>query len=126
MNNSSQPPLPPRELYILLTLTQADNYGYGIRNSMWLLSHGSVGIDNNRLYPLLGKLVMDGLIEDSGNHPAGPSHAIRKYYRLSDLGRIRLEEEYTRLKFALKLMTAAGIGQPALPPDKLRLLDSVS
>lgn len=87
---SAPAPLKPKEFYVLLTLTQADSYGYGIRNSVRLLSHGAVTIEDKRLYPLLGKLIKEGLLEYAGNHPA------------------------------------AGIGQPELPPDILRLLDSVS
>lgn len=126
MHNSAQPPIPSREFYILLVLTQSERYGHGIRNSVQQISHGAVIIPDNRLYPLLGKLVKDGLIADAGLHPAGPSYVERKHYKLSNLGRIHLEEEYARLKFALEVMAAAGIGQPALPPDVQRLLDSVS
>jgi len=126
MNLSAQPPLKPQEFYILLVLTQGESYGYGISGSVQILSRGAVTIPRNWTYTLLGKLVTDGLIADAGNRPAGPSYAERKYYQLTNLGRIRLEEEYARLKFALEVMAAAGIGQPALPPDIQRLLDSVS
>ena len=125
MNNFAPPPLPPRELYILLTLTQAERYGYGIRHAVNQLSLGAVTLTDSRTYPLLAKLMSDGLIEAAGVQPAGASYIERKHYRLSNLGRIRLEEEYARLDDALKIMAAAGIGQPELPPEIQRLLETV-
>jgi PadR family transcriptional regulator PadR len=77
------------ELCVLALLSHADAYGYEIASRL------ATGIEmgEGTVYPLMRRMQAEGLVATYlVESPAGPS---RKYYRLTPLGRTRLEAQKT-------------------------------
>ena len=80
------------QMYYLLLALHQPGHGYAIMERVQTLSQGRVALGPGTLYTLLGRFEKEGLIvlakvEDT-----------RKIYRLTDLGRDTLEQEYRRLR----------------------------
>jgi PadR family transcriptional regulator PadR len=76
------------ELCVLATLRDAEAYGYQIVERLGRL--GGLEVTESTVYPLLARLAREGLVRlRTAPSPAGPP---RRYYRLTDAGRQRLEE----------------------------------
>jgi DNA-binding PadR family transcriptional regulator len=104
-------PLAPRDYLILFALVDGPRHGHGILKSV---EAGSAGVpfDPANLYRSLRKLHRDGvLVEATAKVP--PTRPIRRYYRLTTLGRAVLSAEARRLTAladaarARKLVSAA-------------------
>ncbi len=120
-------PMGPAALHILLALAAEPLHGYGIMQEVARQSDGKYKIGPGTLYDNLKKLMNDGLVEESGrgasvqartvegvgeqdrrptrkNQGWGTRRAVRsgervkRYYRLSGLGRGVLAAEVTRLQ----------------------------
>ena len=76
------------ELCVLATLRDEEAYGYQIVERLGRL--GGLEVTESTVYPLLARLAHDDLVRlRTAPSPAGPP---RRYYRLTDAGRRRLEE----------------------------------
>ncbi len=80
------------QMYYLLLALHQPGHGYAIMERVQTLSQGRVALGPGTLYTLLARFEKEGLIvlakvEDT-----------RKIYRLTDLGRDTLEQEYRRLR----------------------------
>lgn len=84
---------------ILRVLAAGDNYGYEILKSISLKSKGSYEMKEPSLYTCLKRLEKQGFIKGYwGNETQG---ARRKYYRITESGRIELSdacERWNRVK----------------------------
>ena len=99
-------PMGPATLHILLALARAPLHGYGIMQEIARQSEGRYRIGPGTLYDNLKKLLNDGLVEESsrpasnrttrGREVAG--ERVKRYYRLSGLGRRVLAAEVSRLE----------------------------
>ena len=80
------------DLIILSALVSADRYGYEITKQISGFTNGEIILKEGSLYPALHKLEKQGYIEGywSQNDPGKPG---RKYYKLTDQGRLFIEEE---------------------------------
>jgi len=78
-------------LALAAVLAQGDQHGYALVQQ--LAAHGFGTIRGGALYPVLGRMETEGLVE--ARWEPGEGGPGRKVYRLSDAGRARLLEETT-------------------------------
>jgi PadR family transcriptional regulator PadR len=76
---------------ILSILLDGETYGYRIIKQMKALSGGRLKWSFGMLYPVLHRLERDGLIASSWK--SSEKDRLRKYYRLTEAGRLELERE---------------------------------
>ena len=79
---------------VLALLMRGESYGYQILQRVRLVSGGTLKWSSAMLYPVLHRLEKDGLIRSDWK----PSEEgrMRKYYRLTDLGRQEFAAEKER------------------------------
>jgi DNA-binding PadR family transcriptional regulator len=105
----SQPAVPLRSnwFHILLCLADGEQHGYAIMQEVLARTNGKVRLWPATLYGSLGRLMDEGLIEESGERPATDAgDARRRYYRLSPSGRGVLAAEIARLEDLLRAARA--------------------
>lgn len=73
------------EFCVLSALKKADSYGYQIIKDI----SGCVEISESTLYPILKRLESNSYVETYSVEHSG---RMRKYYRITDLGRNRIKE----------------------------------
>jgi DNA-binding PadR family transcriptional regulator len=101
MNNKSTPnsefvPLTPAVFHILLALSESDQHGYRIMQTVYQNSNGQFHMGPGTLYGSIKRMINDGLIEESDERPdLEIDDERRRYYRITELGRkmFRLETE---------------------------------
>ena len=87
-----------RLVLILASLADADRHGYAITKDIVQRSSGDVRLGSTTLYRLLGRLLDEGLIEESAARPvAHLDDERRRYYRITAAGRRALAAELKRL-----------------------------
>ena len=97
-------PLHQNWFHILVSLSGADQHGYGIMQEILDRTDGKVRIWPATLYGSLKRMIEEGLIEESGQRPAeGEDDARRRYYRLTRVGRRVLELECERLRELVRM-----------------------
>ena len=99
VNNSTNAPLTPAVLHILLALSTKERHGYGIMKQVESDSQGKVNMGPGTLYGSLGRMMEAGLICESDKKvdPA-MDHERRIYYKITGLGRKALEAELERYR----------------------------
>ncbi|HEX9698781.1 MAG TPA: PadR family transcriptional regulator [Acidobacteriota bacterium] len=103
---ADQGPLKPHILLILMALMGGRTHGYEIRNEVDRLSEGAVRLDLGTLYRHLGRLLDEGLIDESDERPADDDPR-RRYYVLTDDGVAALEQEAERMEALAAAVRAA-------------------
>lgn len=92
-------PLKSAHYFILLAIADGDQHGYAIRKRVEELSEGRVTLWPTTLYGSLHELVDVGLLTELDEPPSPEDDdARRRYYRLTEEGRERLEAETARLE----------------------------
>ena len=76
---------------ILSILLSGENYGYQIIQSVKRISGGKLEWSDGMLYPVLHRLEKDGFI--SSKWKISDGGRLRKYYRITNLGKKELEAE---------------------------------
>lgn len=95
----SAEPLKPAHYFILLAIADGDQHGYAIRRSVDELSGGQVKLWPTTLYGSIHRLVDGGLITELEEAPSpADDDPRRRYYRLTQQGRERLDAETARLE----------------------------
>ena len=96
----------PRDWHVLVALSERPLHGYGIMKAVERDSGGKVSVEIGSLYRILDRLVGEGLLDETD----APEHAPddtrgrpRRYYRLTERGRVVVGEEAMRLREALEL-----------------------
>jgi DNA-binding PadR family transcriptional regulator len=89
--------------YILTTLLDGPLHGYGIIKRTEELSDGRIRLAAGTLYGALDRLLDEKQIEVDGEEQV--NGRLRRYYRLTDVGRASHAGEVTRMKAAI---AAAG------------------
>jgi DNA-binding PadR family transcriptional regulator len=106
-------PLKPVELLILTMLTAGDRHGYGIRQDVIDHTDGAIQLEAGSLYRSIGRLMDDGLLDESGRRPdAVTDDERRRYYRLTPLGRRVLAAEMLRLRALVRLAESRRLIAP--------------
>lgn len=99
---------------ILSALVGGPRHGYGIIKDVQAQSDGTVVLRVGTLYGALDRLASEGLIEF--DHEEVVDSRLRRYYRLSTAGAVRLEQEAQRSRRQAELALsrlATGRGLPA-------------
>lgn len=92
MDTPSRPSgLKPVDFHVLLALTGGPCHGYGIMKAVDRDSAGAVRLEVGTLYRVLGRLLDDGLLCETGGDGR------RRNYGLTPLGRETLTSEAARL-----------------------------
>jgi DNA-binding PadR family transcriptional regulator len=81
---------------ILTALAAGSQHGYGIITDVTGISEGRVVLRAGTLYTALDRLRVDGLIEVEREEVV--DSRLRRYYRLTPVGTVRLAEEAARLQ----------------------------
>ncbi|HVW09217.1 MAG TPA: PadR family transcriptional regulator [Bryobacteraceae bacterium] len=96
-------PLTPAVFYVLLALSSGTKHGYSIMQETTALSEGGFTMGPATLYSTIQRLVdLDLIIETEGDED---TDSRRRYYKLSDTGRILLEAEVKRMGAVLRRAT---------------------
>jgi DNA-binding PadR family transcriptional regulator len=92
-------PLKPVEFHVLIALLSRDRHGYGIVQDIAERTNGRIRLVPGNLYPVLRRLVEDGLLQEGAKRPAADlDHKQRRYYSITPLGKRVAAAEAVRLK----------------------------
>lgn len=97
---------------ILTALAAGPQHGYGVLKDVETLSGGAVVLRVGTLYGALDRLADEGLVELDREEVV--DSRLRRYYRLTDDGRARLEAEAARTRrqadAALRRLRVSAVG----------------
>jgi DNA-binding PadR family transcriptional regulator len=100
-------PLKTDALLVLLVLARRERHGYGIIRDVEARSGRRVRLHTGALYRMLKRLLADGLIGESGRHPApDENEERRRFYRITALGEAVVNAEVDRM---VRLIGAARL-----------------
>ena len=103
-------PLTPAVLHILLALADGDQHGYAIAQTVEELTSGTVRMGPGTLYGSIGRMVANGLLEESSRGRGRVAEdERRRFYRMTALGRRVLESEMERLDRVVALARAKNV-----------------
>ncbi len=97
--STSNAPLTPAVLHILLALSTEERHGYGIMKQVESDSEGKVNMGPGTLYGSIGRMIEAGLIRES-NKKIDPEmdDERRIYYKITGLGQKALTAELQRYR----------------------------
>ena len=101
--------LTPAHFHILLSAAQGPIHGYAIKREVQERTSGRVKLGPGSLYWAINKLVEGGLLAEAAAPSAQSDGPSRRYYRLTDAGRIRLESELELLVDIVRLAESKGL-----------------
>jgi DNA-binding PadR family transcriptional regulator len=97
-------PLSPPALHVLLALGTEAKHGYAIMQDIAAESDGRIRLLPGTLYSTIKKLLADGLLEEiDAPRTADSDDARRRYYRVTERGRMAAEAETRRMLVLVKL-----------------------
>jgi DNA-binding PadR family transcriptional regulator len=108
MSDVAEQALSTLDYHVLTAVAEGPRYGYDIRNAVEEESGGTLAPRAGSLYRVLARLMGAGLVDevdapaDAEPHPG----RARKYYGLTDRGRVVLAGEARRLREAAALAEA--------------------
>lgn len=103
-------PLPPATFHILLAVADQDRHGYAIIQEVAARTDGEVRLSAGTLYRSIQKMVELDLIEETVERPAADlDDERRRYYRISDFGRLVARAEAERLQALVHLARSCGL-----------------
>ena len=95
MARSPRDLLTPAALHILMALSRSDLHGYGIKKAVEEQTEGRLRLGPGTLYEGIHRMEADGWIREvEGPETRGKP---RRYYRVTEEGRRRMEDELQRL-----------------------------
>ena len=111
MKDTTQAPLTPAVLHILLALSTQERHGYGIMKQVQADSRGKVTMGPGTLYGSLARMIAAGLIRESDKKTDPELDDERRiYYRITGLGQKALAAELQRYR---EVVAVARHVQPA-------------
>lgn len=103
-------PLQPAAFHILVSLADNDRHGYSILQEVAERTGGRVRLHAGTLYASLKKLLADGLIRELDERPDPANQDTRRrYYGLTDFGRVVARAEAERLAELVRQARASGL-----------------
>jgi len=115
MNPQESQPLTPAVFHILLALADGEKHGYRIMQAVKANSRGDFQIGPGTLYGTIKRMLADDLIIEAEERPDPElDDQRRRYYRLTDLGRMTLQADLSRMDALLQRARALQI-HPAAP-----------
>ncbi len=98
----------------MLALAEGERHGYGIMQEVTTLSEGTLRLGPGTLYRTIKGLLVTGLVEESGDRPdPAMDDERRRYYRLTDAGRLAVQAEARRLEQLVETARRKHVLQPA-------------
>ena len=91
-------PLSRRDFHILLELLDGECHGYGLVKAISARTGGKVRLDPAYLYRATERMIELGLVEDAARRRAPDSARVRRYFRITELGRRALAADAERLQ----------------------------
>lgn len=106
-----EPRMTPLFFHLMLSLSKGPRHGYAMMAEVAERTGGRIDVGPSSLYYALGRLEEAGWIveADSPGEEEAPHEERRRYYRLSALGRNRLEEEAATLADIVSHARAQGV-----------------
>lgn len=97
--------------YILLALSDRERYGLDIAKEVERRTEGSTVLGPGTLYNAIGKMLDQGLIEESTDEkrPATEDDPRRRYYRITSEGRRVVSAEAERLEVLVNAARAKRV-----------------
>ena len=95
----------PAVFHILLALSARDLHGLGIAEAVDVATDGDVLLGPGTLYRSLKEMTRDGLIE-SVPAPTGEEDPRRRFYRVTEAGRIEARGEAARMERLVEVARA--------------------
>ena len=92
---------------VLAILTEGDSYGYAILKRVSELSGGRLQWTDGMLYPVLHRLERLGCIE--AHWEASPQGRRRRYYRITEAGRLHLAAQRRQWQVVDDALRGAGL-----------------
>lgn len=100
-------PLTPSVYFILLALADGERHGYGIMLEVARQTNDALQLGPGTLYGCLKRMLAAGLVEESDERPdPALDDERRRYYRMTDLGRLAVRAEARRLSNAVSAARA--------------------
>lgn len=99
------------DVLLLKLLEEEPMYGYALMAALDARSGGFFSIKEGTLYPVLYRLEDGGYIQSSWAQEPARRGAPRKYYTITGLGRIQLEQGEAALQAFAKAIKAVMEGQ---------------
>ena len=97
--STTNAPLTPAVLHILLTLSTKERHGYGIMKQVESDSQGKVNMGPGTLYGSIGRMIEAGLIRESDKKTDPEMDDERRiYYTITGLGQKALASELQRYR----------------------------
>ena len=107
-------PLAPAVFHILLSLLDGERHGYALRREIARRTDGRLTLGAGVLYGSIGKMVAQGLIEESDDRPDPHlDDERRRYYRITQFGRRVAQAEAARMRELVHLASSKLGPQPA-------------
>ena len=101
---SSQLPLTPVVLHILLALVDGERHGYAIAQEIEATTYGQIRTGPGTLYGSIQRMLGSSLIEEAARRRRAPDDdERRRYYRVTAFGRRVLELELQRLSQVVRV-----------------------
>ena len=100
-------PLAPAFFHILLILAEGERHGYALKREIARRTNGKLLLGPAVLYGSIGKMLEQGLIEESEDRPDPHlDDERRRYYRLTAFGRKVAQAEAARMEGLVRLAAA--------------------
>jgi DNA-binding PadR family transcriptional regulator len=103
-------PLTPQMFQVLIALADGDKHGYAIIKEVSRRTEGAVTLSAGTLYTIVRRFVQEGVIAEAD---ARPDPALdderRRYYRITDFGRLVARAEARRMETALGMARAKNL-----------------
>lgn len=103
-------PLPQAVFQMLVALADQDRHGYAIMQDVAARTGGSLKLSPGTLYGSIKRMLEDGLIVEVDARPSrDEDDERRRYYRITQFGRVVAQAEADRLTVLLRQARAAGL-----------------
>ena len=96
--SDSQAPLTAAMFNVLLSLADGEKHGYAILKEVEEQTAGEVQLSTGTLYGIIKRLLAEGLISELRSRPVEGDDQRRRYYRLTDEGRLVAIAEAQRME----------------------------
>jgi DNA-binding PadR family transcriptional regulator len=100
-------PLSAPVFHILLSLAEGERHGYALKREIARRTDGTLNLGAGMLYGTIGKMLAQGLIEESDERPDPHlDDERRRYYRVTPFGRKVAQAEAARMRGLVRLASA--------------------
>ena len=100
-------PLPAPVFHILLCLAEGERHGYALKREIARRTDGRLKLGAGALYGSIGKMLAQGLIEESDDRPDPHlDDERRRYYKVTPFGRKVAQAEAARMRDLVQLASA--------------------